>query len=250
MEDEDSKLVEFFRKVGEGVMNPKNPVDSVKESASNLKSESGQDREIPSFLQGFFEKREAGWPEYVVLKMQLSMIFLYIFSILFVLNINWSVNWILGTVSTILGLYILYLTMTEIRDAFPDDFKAYRGFISMLLVLVIFLVLIVKFFPYNISSSSYIVLVPPALVLAGAISGFTIFRMKYGRNYTYGTVEKLKGSKAVVKTNYDIKSNLKQGTHLLETIEDVEPGEKVKVKVERNVLGLRGSEPKTVLEKA
>ncbi len=247
MADEESRLVKFFRKIGESVMDPKNPTDSIKDSLPSRKTQT--DKEIPSFLQGFFEKREAGWPEYVVLKLQLSMIFLYLSSILFVLNIDWSVNWALGILSVILGLYVVRLTTNEIKDAFPDDFKAYRGFISMLLVLVVFLVLIVKFFPYNIASSSYIVLVPPVLVLAAAIGGFTIFRVRYGRSYTYGTVEKLKGSKVVVKTNYDIKSNIKQGTHLLETIEDVEPGDDVKVKVERNVLGLKGSEPKTVLEK-
>lgn len=247
MGDEESKLVEFFRKIGEGVMNPKNPINPIKDSLSSQKDKAN--KEIPSFLQNFFEKREAGWPEYVVLKFQLSMIFLYISSILFVLNINWSVNWAFGIISVILGLYVIRLTKTEIKDAFPDDFKAYRGFISMLLTLVVLLVLIVKFFPYSIASSSYIVLVPPVLVLLAAIGGFTIFRVKYGRNYTYGNVEKIKDSKVVVKTNYDIKSNVKQGTHLLETIEDVEPGDKVKVKVERNVFGLRGSEPKTVLEK-
>jgi len=46
---------------------------------------------------------------------------------------------------------------------------------------------------------------------------------------------------------YDLRSNVKPGVYLVESLVPVRKGERVKVSVERGLFGLRGSQPRFIL---
>jgi len=83
-----------------------------------------------------------------------------------------------------------------------------------------------------------------------AIVSFALFRIKYGREHTYGQVKEVKDENVKVKTKYDIRSNTKPGEKFLKTITPVKKGDIVKISVKKPLLGLKGSEKEKITEKA
>lgn len=251
MSQEESKSLEFFRKIGRTILNLKKLPSKVKKIKLSLKPKTEEsEKKIPSFLKGFFERHHASWPEYVMLKAQLVIIAL--FGTAVVLSFSWISPLILAPVVAGLIGYLTYLTPTELKLAFRRDYPAYRTFIILSTAIssaIIFLrKILITEFPLMISSP-YQALIPILLIIVAVFSTFIAFRIKYGRNYTYGIVTEVKNNKAAVKVNYDIKSNVKNGLFLLESLPNVQPGDEVKISVDRSILGLKGSEPTTILEK-
>lgn len=247
MSGQESKIVRFFRKIGDAILNLKKLPSKLKETKSSYKIKK---REIPSFLQSFMENRDAGWPEYVMLKAQLVIISL--FGAAVVLSFSWISPLILAPVVAGLIGYLTYLTPTELKLAFWRDYPAYRTFIVLSIAISLAIIFLRKILITNLPlmvSSPYQALTPILLILGAVFFTFIGFRIKYGRNYTYGTVTEVRNNKAAVKINYDIKSNVKNGIFLLESLPNVQPGDEVKVSVDRSMLGLKGSEPTTILEK-
>jgi len=72
------------------------------------------------------------------------------------------------------------------------------------------------------------------------------FKTTFGRAYTYGIVEDVKGELALVSVHDDIRANVKPGKYWVESAEEVEVGDIVKVLVEERIF--RSSIPKRVLE--
>ena len=88
------------------------------------------------------------------------------------------------------------------------------------------------------------------LVLGLVIGGFAAFKIRYGRDHTFGIVEGARGSKVVVRIGYDLRSNVKHGLFFLDSLVRVKRGDHVKVGIERSSFGLRGVKPRVVLGKA
>ncbi len=72
------------------------------------------------------------------------------------------------------------------------------------------------------------------------------FRRTFGRDYTYGTVEELKGDLARVFVHDDIAANVKPGLYWLPAVPDLEPGVVVKVLVEDRAF--RSAKPVRIIE--
>ena len=112
-------------------------------------------------------------------------------------------------------------------------------------------VLALRYFPVEFSLESiYMSLIPPLAGVCFVALSFIGFRLKYGRNYTYGIVERVHGRMAAVRVGYDICSNVKAGIYLVENLVGAKKGNAVKLNVDRPMLGLRGSKVKAILEKA
>lgn len=249
MSSQNSKIVEFFRKIGNAVLGIKSLPSKLKGSKPKLGISTGKE-EIPSLLRGFMQERDAGWPEYVILKTQIAIIILFGASV--VLSFSWISPLILTPVIGGLIGYLIYLTPTQLKSAFRRDYLAYRTFVGLSIAISLALIFLRKLLENQLiisSTSPYRNLIPVVLVLGTVFLGFIAFRVKYGRNYTYGTVKEVKESKAVVKINYDIKSNVKNGLYLLDSLKEVQPKDEVKIGVNRSMWGLRGSEPTAILEK-
>ncbi len=249
MSDQNSKIIEIFRKIGNAILNIKKIPSKLGKTKTKLNKISRR-RQIPSLLQNYMEKRDAGWPEYVMLKTQLGIIALFGASV--VLSFFWVSPLILAPIIAGLVGYLTYLTLSQLKVAFSRDYPAYRSLVVLSIMLSLTIIFLRKLpitrFLY-LRNFPYPSLVPVILILVIFTISFTLFRIKYGRDYTYGTVKRVKGGKAVVKIDYDVKSNVKNGLYFLETMEDVNPGDKVKVDVDRPFLGLRGSEPTSIMEK-
>jgi len=72
------------------------------------------------------------------------------------------------------------------------------------------------------------------------------FKTTFGRAYTYGIVEDVKGELALVSVHDDIRANVKPGKYWVEKSDEINPGEVVKVLVEEHIL--RGAVPKRIME--
>ncbi len=229
-------MKEFFRRVGEAVLRPRLPRPRLRRRAAR--------DEIPGPLRGFFEKRHAGWPEYVVLKLQLSLILLFLLSVLYLFLL--PPPFLLLTCMVLLTLYLLHLSLTQLRRAFREDYPAYLSF-SLLGLSFAWLLLTLRLWPPHLLTEPYpSLLLPLALILLFLLS-YSLHRWKYGREFTYGVVEEVRGRRAMVRVGYDLRSNAKPGLYLVESLVPLRKGERVRVSVERGLFGMRGSTPRFVL---
>lgn len=73
-----------------------------------------------------------------------------------------------------------------------------------------------------------------------------LFRSRYGREWTYGVVEEIKGDLVKISTHDDIRANVRPGAYWVEGTEGVEVGAVVKVLVEERLL--KGAVPGRILE--
>jgi uncharacterized membrane protein len=246
-----SKGTDFFRKVGELVLGVRKLPGKLKRHArrSTMKPPRGPRRGVPGALRGFFRRRHAGWPEYVMLKAQLGVVALFVAAVLFIVLPSAPVVVFVPMIAVLVG-YLLYLTPTQLGPAFGRDYPAYRAFVGLCIGIVLALISILKYFPFELSlTSPYRIMVPVALVFGLAMGSFVAFRLRYGRDYTYGIVQGVRGSRTMVKISYDLRSNVKHGLYFLDSFVRVRRGDLVKVGVERSVFGLRGSRARVILEK-
>ncbi|KUH34045.1 hypothetical protein APY94_03475 [Thermococcus celericrescens] len=72
------------------------------------------------------------------------------------------------------------------------------------------------------------------------------FKATFGRDYTYGTVEEVKGDMVRVFIHDDMAANIKPGFYWLPAVEEAEPGRVVKVLVEDRTF--RSARPVRILE--
>ena len=85
-----------------------------------------------------------------------------------------------------------------------------------------------------------------AVILAVAV--FLIFRVRYHRDYTWGTVIEAGKKTAYVQVDYDIRSNVKPDIYIVDNACGAEEGEKVKLQIEEKLLTNRGNKPVSIIE--
>lgn len=244
-------IIEFFRKVGEMVLGVRRLPGKLKRRARRpkIKPPRRPKRGVPGALRGFFRRRHAAWPEYVILKAQLGVVALFVAAVLFIVLPSAPEIIFVPAIALLVG-YLLYLTLTQLRAAFGRDYPAYRAFVGLCIGIVLALIFILKYFPFELSPTSpYGLMIPVVLVFGLVMGSFAAFKLRYGRDYTYGIVQGVRGSKAVVKISYDLCSNVKHGLYFLDSLVRVKRGDLVKVGVERSVFGVRGSKARVILEK-
>ncbi len=232
----------FFYRIGEAVLNPRVP-------KPRLRTPKEKKREIPKLLRGYFERRQLEWPEYVMFKVQVAILLLFAMAPIHLVFLRQYETHSLAAMIA-LSAYLVYLAATQVKQAFFADRGAYWTFIGMCLALVWgFLGVLKRLAPVlNAGSMFEIIFLVIAMIFA-VVLAFAGFRIKYGRNYTFGTIRSVRGNKALVRIGYDICSNVKAGEYLVDSLVRVRPGDRVKVGVDRPLLGLRGSSVRAVLGK-
>ncbi len=147
--------------------------------------------------------------------------------------------------------YMLYLAPTELKRAFERDYSAYRNFVIMTVAIAWVFTIALRHSPIRFSSlEPNLAIIPPLFAIFFVLVSFTAFRFKYGRNFTYGSVEQVRDNRAVVRIGYDIRSNVKVGLYPVESFVKVKRGDIVKLSVERGLFGLRGSKIRAIISKA
>ena len=243
------KVRDFFHGVGEAVFGVKKIPSKLKRKPRRKEATREPSRKVPAVLSGFFERRHAGWSEYVMLKAQLAIVASFVAAVIYtVLLPDREVIFIAALL--VLSAYALYLIPTQFKRAFERDYPAYRSFVIMCVAIVWVFVLALRYLPVKFSyDSPYLVLLPPLVTIGFVLLAFLFFRVKYGRSFTYGTVESVRGKVAAVRVGYDICSNVKSGLYFVESFVKVKKGDLVKVGVERPMLGLRGAKVRAILVK-
>ena len=247
-----SRVADFFRKVGDAVLGVGKLPSKLKRRAPRVKKKAPLKPKpgIPNALQGFFERRHAGWPEYVMLKVQLAILALFVGAVIYIALLPAEIFIFIPLLLTI-STYLVYLAATQLRRAFERDYPAYRSFVAMCVAIAWVFVLALRHSPIEFSLETiHLALIPPLIAIVSVFVAFAAFRLKYGRNFTYGRVEEARGRRAVVRVSYDICSNVKSGLYAVESFAKIRRGDLVKLSVERPMLGLRGAKVKTILGKS
>ena len=148
---------------------------------------------------------------------------------------------------------IIYLLYNRIKLMYSsEDFPAYRDFFLMYVAVGIILVLLntnsnfVMAFSFQLLPSLSVLIFAVVAVLAV----FLIFRLRYYRNFTYGTVLEGGNNTAYVKVEYDIRSNVKPDIYIVENRIGAVEGDNVKLKLEEKLMSMGGNKPVSILENA
>ncbi|MFP4005413.1 MAG: DUF2101 family protein [Candidatus Hadarchaeia archaeon] len=251
-----NSIKKFFKRVGDSVLGLRNLPQKLAdlkeigfnprgEKEGNLEKPSAED--IPSLLQSFFRDRDAGWPEYIMFKAQINVVLLFILAAILVLT-DFSTMFLIFVLS-LLTVHAAYLTVFQLRKAFSEDFPAYRSFMLMCAAIAWSTYPLLEFLPTLMEERILEVGAPVAVLMVGSIGAFITFRVKYGRDHTYGVVEEVHGDRAKVRIGYDLRSNVKHGIYFVNSFVPVEQGDKVKIEVSRSTLGMTGSSVEAIVEK-
>lgn len=247
-----SRTTDFFRRVGNAVLGVGKLPSKLKRRTPKVKKKIPQIRrpEIPKMFQSFFERRHTGWPEYVMLKAQLAILSLFAAAVIYIALLHAEI-FIFTSLLLALSAYLFYLTATQLKHAFKRDYSAYRSFVIMCVAIAWVFVLVFRHSPIEFSiEAPHLAFIPPLAAMGFVFVAFAVFRLKYGRNFTYGTVEEIRGKRAVVRISYDICSNVKSGLYVVESFAKIKRGDLVKISVERPMLGLRGAKVRAILGKS
>ncbi len=217
-------------------------------NTENMYSKGTDNEKVPMpkthLSEGFNSKEK----ERTVFKLQLVSIGFLAVSIIYLFNfISFIIYCILGV---ILAGYIVYMLNSKIKLMYPLDFNAYRDFFLMYVLAGLILVLVgsnsnlVMAFSFQFFPSLTILVF--AVIITIAV--FLIFRIRYHRNYTYGTVIEAGQKTAYVQVDYDIRSNVKPDIYIVDNTYGAKEGENVKLQIEEKLLSNSGNKPVSIIE--
>ncbi len=186
--------------------------------------------------------------ERTVLILQIVSIAFIIISIFYVFNFLSLIVFLV--LDGLIGAFIIYMLYNRVKKMYRKDFNAYRDFFLMYLAVGIIIILVssnpnlVMAFSFQ-TLPSLSVLIYTIIAVAAV---FLIFRIRYYRNYTFGTVLEAGENTAHVKVEYDIRSNVKPDIYLVENRPGAVTGDTVKLKIEEKIISTGGNKPLEILE--
>lgn len=209
--------------------------------------ESGVHLEDPGviLISGTYTSEEK---ERTILILQIASAAFIVVSIFYVFNfLSLILFLILGG---LIGAFVIYMLYKRVTKMYRRDFNAYRDFFLLYLAVGIVIVLVSS--NPNLTMAFSFQSLPSLSVLIYAIIAvvavFLIFRIKYHRNYTFGTVLEAGENTAHVKVEYDIRSNVKPDIYLVENRPGAVTGDTVKLKIEEKIISTGGNKPLEILE--
>jgi len=209
--------------------------------------ESGVHLEDPGviLISGTYTSEEK---ERTILILQIASAAFIVVSIFYVFNfLSLILFLILGG---LIGAFVIYMLYNRVTKMYRRDFNAYRDFFLLYLAVGIVIVLVSS--NPNLTMAFSFQSLPSLSVLIYAIIAvvavFLIFRIKYHRNYTFGTVLEAGENTAHVKVEYDIRSNVKPDIYLVENRPGAVTGDTVKLKIEEKIISTGGNKPLEILE--
>lgn len=152
--------------------------------------------------------------------------------------------------SIILVATTIYLLFNKVKLMYKTDFNAYRDFFLMYTAVGIILVLVGSN-PAFVMSFSFEFLPSLSILIFALISVFAvflIFRIRYHRDFTYGTVIETGKKTAYVKVEYDIRSNVKPDIYIVDNSFGAKDGDIVKVEIEESIMSMGGNKPTIITE--
>ncbi|WP_048056533.1 DUF2101 family protein [Thermococcus sp. 4557] len=179
--------------------------------------------------------------EFLSLRLQIAFL-IYLLANLAMLLIRLSPIWI----AAVGAAYLMYLryTLLKNRDFFiaPQPYRTFYYGISGITLAAFLGYTAVR----RIATSVYYYYGYLVVVFAAVMAFRWYFKQKYGRDYTYGVVEEIKGDVVRVFVHDDIAANVKPGHYWVDAVEDLEVGRVVKLIVEDRKL--KGAVPVRIIE--
>jgi uncharacterized membrane protein len=225
------------------ISNTENLTKTIKKTVNR---EQESDSEVV-MIGGAFTSEEK---ERTILTLQLLSAAFVVISILSIFHFVDSIIYI--PIGVVLVGYMLYLLYTKVNLMYRNDFNAYRDFFLMYIAVGIILVLIntnsnfVMAFSFTPLPSLSVLI----FAVVAVIAVFLIYRIRYYRNFTYGTVIEEGKNTAYVKVEYDIRSNVKPDIYIVENRVGAVEGEIVKLKLEEKLMSMSGNKPVKIIESA
>ena len=237
-----NRIKETGLEISEAGISKVSDIKTVEDTHSERKI---NENSVSKFISGEFTSKEK---ERTVFQLQLVSIGFLALSIIYLFNfLSFVIYCILGV---ILVGYILYILSSKVKSMYTADFNAYRDFFLMYVAAGVILVLVgsnsslVMAFSFEFFPSLTILVF--AVILAVAV--FLIFRIRYHRDYTYGTVIETGKKTAYVQVDYDICSNVKPDIYVVDNNHGAEEGEYVKLQIEEKLLSNSGNKPVSIIE--
>jgi uncharacterized membrane protein len=196
-------------------------------------------------ISGAFTAEEK---ERTILTLQILSAGFVVVSILSIFNFISSYIYI--PIGLVIVGFIIYLLYTKVNLMYRNDFPAYRDFFLMYIAVGIILVLLNTNSHFVMAFSSTLLPSLSLLIFAviAVIAVFLIYRIRYYRNFTYGTIIEDGKNTAYVKVEYDIRSNVKPDIYIVENRVGAVEGEFVKLKLEEKLLSMSGNKPISIIE--
>ncbi|NJE42869.1 DUF2101 family protein [Thermococcus sp. GR6] len=179
--------------------------------------------------------------EFLSLKLQIAFLS-YLLTNLAILFLKLNPLW-LAVIALIYFLYLRYL-LTRNREFFiePEPYRFFYYFISLISFGAFFGYAFIR----RIATSIYYYYGYLVLVFIAVMAFRWYFKTKYGRDWTYGIVEEIRGDIVKVFVHDDISANVKPGRYWVDAVDDLEVGRVVKLIVEDR--RLRGAVPTKIIE--
>jgi uncharacterized membrane protein len=225
------------------ISNTENLTKTIKKTVNR---EQESDSEVV-MIEGAFTSEEK---ERTILTLQLLSAAFVVISILSIFHFVDSIIYI--PIGVVLVGYMLYLLYNKVNLMYRNDFNAYRDFFLMYIAVGIILVLIntnsnfVMAFSFTPLPSLSVLI----FAVVAVVAVFLIYRIRYYRNFTYGTVIEEGKNTAYVKVEYDIRSNVKPDIYIVENRVGAVEGEIVKLKLEEKLMSMSGNKPVKIIESA
>lgn len=196
-------------------------------------------------VNGDFTPKEK---EKTIFQLQIVSLAFLVVSVIYLFNfLSFIVYAVLGVL--LIG-YLLRQLFSKVKLMYSADFNAYRDFFLMYIVAGIILILagsnpnLVMAFSFQFFPNLTILI----FAVIEVIAIFLIFRIRYHRNYTFGTVIEKGKKTAHVKVEYDIRSNVKPDMYIVENNIGADEGEIVKLQIEEKLLSNNGNKPVSIIE--
>ena len=179
--------------------------------------------------------------EFLSLTLQLAFV-LYLIINLTLLLLRASMLWIL-LIAPPYFLYIRYILVRN-REFFlePEPYRMFYYWISTISFVSFAGYVVIR----RVATTVYYYIGYLTVILGVILLFRYYFKSRYGRDWTYGTVEEVRGDIARVFVHDDLAANVKPGYYWVDAVPDAEPGRVVKLLIENRTL--KGAVPVRILE--
>ena len=228
------------------ISNAENLTKTIKKTVNREPKDNDSDSSVVR-ISGDFTSEEK---ERTILTLQLLSAAFVVVSILSIFHFVDALIYI--PIGIVLVGYIVYLLYTKVNLMYSNDFPAYRDFFLMYIGVGILLVLLntnsnfVMAFSFTLLPSLSVLI----FAVVAVVAVFLIYRIRYYRNFTYGTVIEEGKNTAYVKVEYDIRSNVKPDIYIVENRVGALEGDFVKLKLEEKLMSMGGNKPVKIIETA
>jgi len=216
------------------------------QSQEPFQRKSGEESESDTILiSAPFTSKEK---EDTIFRLQLLSAAFLILSVIYLFNFLSII--IYGILGILIVAYTLYILFNRVKLMYGPEFPAYRDFFLMYIAVGIILVIVgnntnlLMAFSFSFFPSLTILI----FAVVAVVAVYLIFRIRYHRDFTYGTVIEAGEKMAYVKVEYDIRSNVKPDIYIVDNSYGALTGETVKLKTEEKIFSNAGNKPIRVME--